>query len=132
MKIDKPRFDRAPAGDDAPASRHVATAYAAAATGSLVAEPAVVSPTAERAPAIIMCKQAKRFRAIARDRGYEEREIELLLKRNGFGNSEEITRNECDRHCLSMENPALLAEIRGGIDQAVVTEPEEFHKELPF
>ncbi len=133
VKVEKPRFDRAPAGD-ALVSRQVASgpADAAVAARSQGAAPAAASPAAERAPAIITFKQAKRFRAIARDRGYEDREIEMLLKRNGFGNSEEITRNEYDRLCLSLENPAVLTEIRGGVDQSVVTEPEEVHKDLPF
>jgi hypothetical protein len=65
--------------------------------------------------AIVTFKQAKRFRAIARDNGYSDGEITKLLQKNGFGNSEEITRNEYDRLCLSLEDPATLAELRGGL-----------------
>jgi hypothetical protein len=119
VRVERPRFDRNDRADAAPAPSYTNGNGSYDAARADVAEAPARTPSAapvgvDRAPAIITFKQAKRFRAIARDNGYSDADIEKLLARHGFANSEEITRNEYDRLCVSLENPALLEEIRGG------------------
>lgn len=64
---------------------------------------------------IISFKQAKRYRAIAKDCGWNETEQLAHCQRNGFQTTEEITRNEYDRMCLELQDVALFNDIRNQV-----------------
>lgn len=77
------------------------------------AAPAAQAASNGSSGSVISFRQVKRFQAIAGQHGWTPDETVKLLKHYGYASADTITRSDYDKICTALENPELLAEIRG-------------------
>ncbi len=86
--------------------------------GDLRQPPAVTRPVsgqpnrAGNPPAVVSFRQARRFRAIARDNEWTSEEIDRLLADAGYQSAEEILRRDYDRLCDALDDQASHIAVR--------------------